>query len=392
MVARESLSRNPAVCHVTHTLGSGGAELALQRSLKANPDWDAMLALPAGGEQGGGFAGLGSAQSTFRSSSRPGAASAGVGSAVRFGLEIILSGISLAKAPTFRRADVVHANTTRAAVISGIACRLRRKPLVVHLRDEVSPDSLGRLGFEALRLLALRRSNAVVANSSYTLSSAMPFLPSTCSRFVIPSPIGSIRQSPSRPNGTVTFGMLARIDSWKGHELLIRSFAQAFSEDDDVMLELAGAPQFGEDHLLDLLQGLARELGITHRVKFLGHVDDVQGFFDGLDVAVQCSTRPEPLGQNVLQYLAAGLAVVVANQGGPTEWVDHDVNGLVFQAGDSQSLAANLRLLHDRPHDRDRLRLAARSTSGLPSDTHVNSLLHRAFQSCARGTSREDTE
>ncbi len=60
---------------------------------------------------------------------------------------------------------------------------------------------------------------------------------------------------------------------------------------------------------------------------------------------MQYSTRPEPLGQNVLQYLAAGRATIVADEGGPTEWVDDGMNGLRVAPRDAVSLAHALQLL-----------------------------------------------
>ena len=164
--------------------------------------------------------------------------------------------------------------------------------------------------------------------------------------------------------------MLARIDPWKGQRVLLDAFAEAFAGS-DATLEFAGAAPFGHDGFLEELRGRAAELGVTEQVRFLGHVDDVDGLIERWDVAVQASTRPEPLGQNVLQYLAAGRAVVVADEGGPTEWVHDDVNGLQFAARDTRSLADVLRRLGADPALRARLGLAAAATPGLLVDSEV---------------------
>jgi glycosyltransferase involved in cell wall biosynthesis len=73
----------------------------------------------------------------------------------------------------------------------------------------------------------------------------------------------------------------------------------------------------------------------------------------------------------VLQYLAAGRAVVVADEGGPTEWVRDDVNGLHFAARDVHALAAVLRRLDESPALRERLGTEAASTPGLLDDSEV---------------------
>ena len=99
---------------------------------------------------------------------------------------------------------------------------------------------------------------------------------------------------------------------------------------------------FGHEDHLDELRRRARELGVAGQVDFLGHVEDVDALSAGWDVAVQASTRPEPLGQNVLQYLAAGRAVVAADEGGPAEWITDGVNGLLVPPRDVAALASAL--------------------------------------------------
>ena len=164
--------------------------------------------------------------------------------------------------------------------------------------------------------------------------------------------------------------MLARIDPWKGQLLLLDSFASALGEGDAV-LEFAGAPLFGHEPFEHRLRARAAELGLGDRVRFLGHVDDIAAVLDRWDVAVQASTRPEPLGQNVLQYLAAGCAVIVADEGGPAEWVADDRNGLRFAPRDAGSLAAALKRLAGDADLRRRLGSAAAATEGLLDDEGV---------------------
>ena len=92
---------------------------------------------------------------------------------------------------------------------------------------------------------------------------------------------------------------------------------------------------------------------------------------DSLDVCVQCSLRPEPLGQNVLQYLAAGKPTIVSGEGGPSEWVRDGENGLVFEPRDVEALASAIRALVDDLPLRRRLAAAAAATPALLSDQQV---------------------
>lgn len=165
-------------------------------------------------------------------------------------------------------------------------------------------------------------------------------------------------------------GMLARIDPWKGQELLLEAFARAFP-DGDARLQLAGSAPFGHEEFAAHLRELAADRGVSDRVDVLGHVDDVDTLLDGWDIAVQASLRAEPLGQNVLQYLAAGCATVVADEGGPTEWVRDGENGMRFVPRDTDDLARVLRTLADDPEVRQSLGDAASRTPGLRTDAEI---------------------
>jgi 2-polyprenyl-3-methyl-5-hydroxy-6-metoxy-1,4-benzoquinol methylase len=62
----------------------------------------------------------------------------------------------------------------------------------------------------------------------------------------------------------------------------------------------------------------------------------------------------------VLEGMAAGLPVVAANAGGPSELITDGVDGVLVAPGDPQALASTLRRLHDDQALRERLGAAAR--------------------------------
>jgi glycosyltransferase involved in cell wall biosynthesis len=274
----------------------------------------------------------------------------------------------------FRSADVVDANTARAAAYGALAARSSRVPLVIHLRDFVDVDSLGRFGFAMMSRVSLPRADGVVANSDATLASARPYLRADAVTAVIPSASGLQRTAPAAREdgvgGPLTVGMLARIDPWKGQMLLLEAFAAAFPAGEE-RLEFAGGAPFGHDAFVEDLRNRAAELGIEDRVRFLGHVHDVRPVLQGWDIAVQASLRPEPLGQNVLQYLAAGVPSIVADEGGPVEWIQDQANGIRVAPRSAGALTDALRRLAGDAGLRARIGVAARRTPGLLSDQEV---------------------
>ncbi|MFC9917102.1 glycosyltransferase family 4 protein [Agromyces binzhouensis] len=363
------------VLHLDHTGASGGAELALIRMLEARPDWTAVLQTPP----------LGSGPNVWdampprvprRAVGIPqpaGASSGGPLAAVGFGARLAVQAIAVRGSAAFRSADLVDANTARAAAYGALAARFSRAPFVVHLRDLVEPDALGGAGHALMTRVVLPRADGVIANSRATLASARPFLRSDAVAEVVPSASGltvgaALRVSADAPLRTV--GMLARIDPWKGQGELLEAFARAFAGR-DIRLQFAGGAPFGHEGYLEELRRRADELDVGAQVDVLGHVDDVARLLDTWDVAVQYSTRPEPLGQNVLQYLAAGRVVVAAGEGGPTEWVADLENGLLVPPRDVDALAAAFTRLDEDPALRARLSGAAASTPGLLDDLAV---------------------
>ena len=384
--AAHAASRPLRVLHLDHTNVSGGAEFALLRMLRAEPPWSPYLLLAATpGRALGIYEALPSRVPRAVAGLRQpaGVTAGGVGAALSVGARVLAQAASVRASRAFRSADLIDANTARAAAYGALAARTSRVPFIVHLRDLVVVEALGRAGYELMVRVVLPRADGVIANSRATLESARPHLRRGALAEVIPSASG-LRvgrragvEAASTGGPISTIGMLARIDPWKGQHLLLEAFARVF-RGRDVRLQLAGDAPFGHEAHVEHLRHRAAELGIAAQVDFLGHIDDVETLLAGWDVAVQASTRPEPLGQNVLQYLASGRVVVAADEGGPAEWIVDGGNGLLVAPRDVDALAAALGRLDADGDLRRRLSIAAAATSGLLDDEAV-ALAHAAF-------------
>lgn len=362
------------VLHLDHTTVPGGAEFALRRMLLASPGdlgWSPHLMIPRG-ETGVYTALRGTVPISRVGVAQPAGASSGrVCAMPPTAARLLAQAAAVRTHAAFRTADVVDANTARSAAYGALAARSSRVRFVVHLRDIVDAEALGSLGHGMMTRLILPRADGVIANSRATLDSAAPFLRHDARRTVIPSASGLQPRSPSpRHDGPLRIGMAARIDPWKGQSEVLEAFARAFPQGSE-QLVLAGTPLFGHEGFLEALRASAARLGIADRVVFPGHIDDVASLLEGWDIAVQYSTRPEPLGQNVLQYLASSTATVVADEGGPAEWVVDGVNGLRVAPRDPETLAAALRQVAGDAALRDRLAGEAGRTPGLLTDAQV---------------------
>ncbi len=367
------------ILFLSHSTVAGGAELALVRILNAGPRWNAVVLLPRSPAGRGAFRAVTSVPVMSTGvGQRFGASTAGVVPQIVNAARLVIQAAATRVHPAFRSADIAVANSTRASAYGALAAITSRTPFVVHVRDLAEAEALGAAGAAIMRRLVLPRADGVIADTQRALSAAQPYIRSGTSRAVIPSASALVRrEARARRSGPTVVGMLARIDPWKGQELLLDAFARAFPDGDE-RLEFAGGAPFGHDGFAAHLRHRAEELGVGPRVTLLGHVDDVDAVLHRWDIAVQASLRPEPLGQNVLQYLAAGCATVVADEGGPVEWVQNGVNGRRFAPRDAEALASELRELAADPALRHALGVAAIHTPGLRTDAEI-AAEHRRF-------------
>lgn len=364
-----SLPSRITVLHVDHTTAPGGAELALVRSLDRDLPWDWNLVLPDGGDHGV-FDVLPTTKLHRIGAIRPaGLTKSGFVPASVELLKLIAIGLRIGRTSAARESDIVHSNSSRSAVYSAVIALVTSKPLIVHLRDAVTVHALGRAGKLLFTRFVLKRAAGVIANSNFTLSTALSYIPSRTVAVVVPSISGLDRRGlisevPDRP---LNIGMVARLDTWKGQELLLRAFASIFTGT-EAALHLVGGTSLSDPELPHNLHKLARELGIDSQIVMHGHVDPARviELIDTMDVCVQASTIAEPMGQNVLQYLARGRPILASDAGGPSEWISHGVNGLLFASGNLESLSKALRQVR-APDLRRKLMEGARATQ-LPSD------------------------
>ncbi len=136
---------------------------------------------------------------------------------------------------------------------------------------------------------------------------------------------------------------VGRLVQEKGVHLLIDAIPKILHYYDRVKFIIAGRGPAEE-----YLKNKAGDLGIADRIYFTGYIDDETRDFLYREAAVAVfPSLYEPFGMVVLEAMAALTPVVVADVGGLSEIVHHEVNGLKFYVGNANSLADNiLRLLH----------------------------------------------
>jgi glycosyltransferase involved in cell wall biosynthesis len=280
--------------------------------------------------------------------------------------------------------DLVHSNSLKSGFYGALAARLAGVPMLWHLRDRIADDYLPGAAVRLTRTLIARLAHGVIANSDATLETA-PRSSRHRVHLVIPDSVQRSEIPRAQPSQTSTFGMLGRIAPWKGQDLFLRAFAEAFPDGGERAV-IVGTPMFGEQDFERELRRLVGELGLDGRVEFRGFREDIWRELASFDVLVHASVIPEPFGQVVLEGMAAGLAVIAPDEGGPASIIRHGETGLLFHSRDSTSLAAAMRGLRDDPAERERLGDGALSALAEYHPTVVCESLEQSYEQLLRAS------
>jgi glycosyltransferase involved in cell wall biosynthesis len=128
---------------------------------------------------------------------------------------------------------------------------------------------------------------------------------------------------------------VARLVHQKGYDLLLDAFGRIADQAPDWTLDIVG-----DGPLLEPLQARARDLGVTGRVVFHGHLADPFPLLYQASVFVLPS-RFEGMPNAMLEAMGCGLPVIVSDASpGPLELIRHEDTGLVVPKEDAPALAA----------------------------------------------------
>jgi glycosyltransferase involved in cell wall biosynthesis len=125
---------------------------------------------------------------------------------------------------------------------------------------------------------------------------------------------------------------VGRLIPIKGHIVLLRAFAAARRQVPGLRLDIAG-----RGPLEPALRALARELGVSDAVRFLGHVAPIQGAIEESAVVVVPSMG-EGFGMVALEAMERARPVIAAGIGGLGELVVDGETGLLVEPGVAEPL------------------------------------------------------
>lgn len=251
------------------------------------------------------------------------------------------------------RIAVVQTCDLYANIFGLPAAALARVPVRLGSRRELNPDkSAGQI---RLQRLAYRAATKVVANSpaARQMLEAEGLAPESIA--VIPNGVDPpffARSEPARPVRTVI--TVANLRREKSHETLLAAAAMLVGAHPVLRFQIVGDGVRRRE-----LEQLTAALGLSARVEFLGHREDVPALLAAADAFVLPS-RSEAFPNGAIEAMAAGLPVVACAVGGLLDLIQDGTTGILVPPGDSGALATALRALIEDPTRAHAIGAAAR--------------------------------
>jgi glycosyltransferase involved in cell wall biosynthesis len=136
-------------------------------------------------------------------------------------------------------------------------------------------------------------------------------------------------------------GCIARFSPEKGIDILI----QAVNDLPNITLSIVGTGS-EEGYLRTLITQDAERMG-TNRIHLLSSVENLDAFYEEIDVLILPSSDHDPFGLVAAEAMMRGIPVIVTDACGIAEYLKNGEDILVAKAGDPRSLSVCIQRLLD---------------------------------------------
>jgi glycosyltransferase involved in cell wall biosynthesis len=288
------------------------------------------------------------------------------------------------------RIDIIHLNNGFVPPEALAAVRIARVPCVIHLRDfhrDIQPLKPGLIA-SVSRVIAV--SDAVAKSLDGTVIS--PSMRTTIHDPVDLERIACAAQARERvraecelPANAIAVGIFGRVVRWKGQLEFVRAMCEAMPTDARLWAIIVGDESDGGDTYIREVRASIKSSGAAERFILTGYRQNVEDYYGAMDIVVHASISPEPFGMVVPEAMAAGCAVVAADDGGPREVIDPGIDGLLVPPGDVLGLARAVLALAGDASLRTKLGAAARrkaiSRFGIPASAERVAAVYQTLMS-----------
>ena len=257
------------------------------------------------------------------------------------------------------RPDLLHAHTLffHSSLVAAAVARRLRLPLLLtlHIGSTAALPQPHRFATQCyertLGRVLLRVAQRIICVSDDVRRHALSLGAPPSKLTVIPNGVDLADYQPARrsPRAVPVVLCVGRLIFNKGQRFLL----DATDEGAPVRVRFAG-----DGPAASVLRARTRALGLTDRVEFLGHQDNVAALLADADIFVRPSLT-DGMSLAVLEALASGLPVVATDVSGTRELIGDGAAGIVVPPASTADLAQALQLLARDPQRRLRMGVRA---------------------------------
>jgi glycosyltransferase involved in cell wall biosynthesis len=268
--------------------------------------------------------------------------------------------VSLCKLVRKHRIQLIQTHLLAAAVYGSMTGLLCRVPVVSTFHGQ--PDVMGTGKFRAAKFRIIDRTAAKVTFVSESLRRfflSTSHLAGERSAVIVngiddclfaPCRDTSLRKELGVGDSELLVGAVGNVRPAKSYEVLLKAAAILLRNDSSYRFVIVGEAQGA---LYQDLLSLRDQLGLRHKLAFVGFRDAIHRVMNNFDVCVSTSSS-EGFSLAVVQAMACGVPVVATRSGGPEEIITDNQDGLLVEVGSPERVARAIDRLKKEPDARER--------------------------------------
>jgi L-malate glycosyltransferase len=251
--------------------------------------------------------------------------------------------------------DVIHAHQYSPMVYSVLAAFGCRKLKIIYTEHGRNYPEKRRWKRTFINPLLARMIDCIVSISEHTRQAMIEYdrLPGKRIRVIHNgvdfhkirgvADINEKRRELEIPDGYGVVGSAARLDEVKNLPMMLRAFQRVVMDRSKTLLLIAGTGT-----LENRMKGLARELGIERKVRFVGLRHDLPDLMRIFNIFLLTSFT-EGISITLLEAMANGIPAVVTKVGGNPEVVVDGETGYLVPLGEDKKMAERILELLGNP-------------------------------------------
>lgn len=222
--------------------------------------------------------------------------------------------------------DLIHLHSTKAGLLGRVAAFIMRTPVVFTAHGwafTIGVSFKRKLMAIPIEFFLALLGGKIINVSNFDLKLARNFFVGKKNQhYIVHNSVQDLPVKSKVESEHINIVMVARFNEQKAQDLLIRSLILL---DENIRVTF-----IGDGHLQYGCKKLAHDLGISHRVIFLGSSNNVAELLPNYDVFALIS-HYEGFPISILEAMRASLPVISSDVGGVSESVINEVNGFTVE-------------------------------------------------------------